>query len=132
MSKIARFCALAFVSVSGCAQDETLTAYGAAGFTWHLVKIDGTAFEAPATMSFPEPAQIAGNAPCNSFSGRVTVPYPWFETSPLTVTRALCPTITEEAQFFAALEAMTFAEVAGDTLVLSDDTGRSMVFRAGG
>jgi heat shock protein HslJ len=128
--KIAQFSIVACALVSACARDETLTAYGAAGATWQLVEINGATFDAPATVTFPEPGQIAGRAPCNAFSGRVTVPYPWFATGPLAVTRALCPAIAAETRFFAALDAMRIAEVTGDTLVLSDEMGRSMVFKA--
>ncbi|MCB4457501.1 META domain-containing protein [Leisingera sp. McT4-56] len=117
---------------SACTGDETLSAYGAAGKTWQLHSIDGDPFAAAATLSFPEPGRIAGRAPCNSFHGGQTAPYPWFETGPLAVTRAACPQLAEEAVFLKALEEMSLSEVSGDVLILSNEEGREMLFKAGG
>ncbi|MGB7244918.1 MAG: META domain-containing protein [Sulfitobacter sp.] len=111
------------------AGDETVRAYGAADKTWVLESIDEAAFEAAATLTFPEPGRIAGKAPCNAFSADMTVPYPWFETGPIMATRMACPDLPAETEFLTALSDMTLSEVLGDTLVLSNDANRSMVFR---
>lgn len=117
------------LALTGCFQDETVSAYGAAGMTWTLKELDGVAFVQTATLTFPEPGKITGTAPCNSFSGRMTAPYPWFETGPLATTRMACPEMSAETQFFAALSDMTLSEVSGDTMILSNDAGREMVFK---
>ncbi|OBY27791.1 META domain-containing protein [Leisingera sp. JC1] len=117
---------------SACAGDETLSAYGAAGTEWLLQSIDGDTFAADATLTFPEPGKIAGRAPCNSFSGSQTAPYPWFETGPLAVTRMACPELEAEDAFLNALQGMTLSEVTGDVLILSNEAGREMLFKAGG
>ncbi|MFK7869705.1 MAG: META domain-containing protein [Roseobacter sp.] len=131
MMKYWAIAAAALLGLSACDKDETITAYGAAGKTWSLVELDGEAFPASATLTFPEPGQFSGRAPCNSFSGSVTVPYPWFEAGPVAATRAFCQDQEAEDRFFQALGAVTIAEVAGDTLELSNpDDGRSMVFKA--
>ncbi len=110
--------------------DETLSGYGATDKTWVLTEIDGTAFEARAVLTFPEEGRIQGQAPCNTFSGSQTVPYPWFKAEGIAVTRMACPELEAEAAFFEALQAMTLAEVGVDTLFLSNDDGRKMVFHA--
>ncbi|MEO0774432.1 MAG: META domain-containing protein [Pseudomonadota bacterium] len=110
--------------------DETLSGYGASDVTWVLTEIDSAAFEARAELTFPEEGRIQGQAPCNSFSGAQTVPYPWFKAEEIVVTRMACPDLPAETAFFDALQAMTLAEVGGDTLFLSNDDGRKMVFRA--
>ena len=110
--------------------DETLTGYGAAETQWVLQEIDGAAFDAQAVLEFPEEGVLRGQAPCNTFSGQQTVPYPWFKAENLAVTRLACPDLPAETAFFEALQAMTLAEVGVDTLFLSNDAGRKMVFVA--
>lgn len=122
----------ALLGLSHCARDETVSAYGGAGVVWTLAEIDGMPAAAPATLSFPEPGRIAGQAPCNGYSGRMEAPYPWFEITGLAVTRRACAALAEETRFLDALAAMTLVEVSGDVLILSDETGREMVFRSGG
>ena len=121
--------ALCALVVVGCRKDETLGAYGAADHIWVLQELDGVVFAERATLRIPEPGQITGDAPCNTYSGKMSAPYPWFETGPLAITRMACPDLAAETRFFAALETMTLSEVSGDTLILSNETGREMVFK---
>lgn len=116
--------------LSGCFQDETVSAYGAANKTWALVELDGQPFGPRATLTFPERGKIAGKAPCNSYSGTLDAPYPWFDAQQLVVTRMACPDLEAEAVFFAALSRAGQSEVAGDTLILRNDAGQEMVFKA--
>ncbi|MEM8732228.1 MAG: META domain-containing protein, partial [Pseudomonadota bacterium] len=120
------------LAASACVGDETVRAYGGAEKTWMLESLDGTAFAAEATMLFPQTGQIAGKAPCNSYTGAMDAPYPWFETGPLASTRMLCPDQAAEDAFFQALGQMRQVEVLGDTLILSTEDGREMVFKADG
>ncbi|MFY0311979.1 META domain-containing protein [Leisingera sp. D0M16] len=122
----------ALLLIAACTGDETLSAYGAAGKFWRLQSIDGAAYTAAASLRFPEPGTIAGQAPCNSFKGKQTAPYPWFAVEALAVTRAACPGLKAEAAFLQALQAMTLAEVSGRVLILSNGQGREMLFTAGG
>ncbi len=117
-----------FLLVSACQGDETVAGYGAGDSVWYLTEIDGAAFAARATLTFPEAGRIAGAAPCNTYSGRMEAPYPWFAATEIAVTRRACPDLAAEAAFFAALSEMTLAEVAGDTLILSTPGGREMIF----
>ena len=124
-----RFLALIpLLLAAACRGDETVASYGAGDGLWHLTGIDGAAFAARATLSFPERGRIAGEAPCNSYSGRMEAPYPWFEATDIAATRRACPDLAAEAAFFDALSEMTLAEVAGDTLILSTPEGREMIF----
>lgn len=116
------------VLAAACRGDETVAAYGAGASLWHLNGIDGAAFAARATLGFPAAGRIAGEAPCNAYSGRMAAPYPWFEATDIAATRRACPDLAAETAFFDALSAMTLAEVAGDTLILSTPEGCEMVF----
>ncbi len=111
-------------------KDETLSGYADPKAVYVLAEIGGLAYPARATLSFPKAGGIAGEAPCNSYSGALTVPLPWFGVEALAATRRACPELAAEGAFFAALQAMTLAEVAGEVLILSDDAGREMVFEA--
>lgn len=109
--------------------DETISGYGGSGTVWALAELNGETFEADATLQFPEEGKIAGRAPCNSFQGSQLAPYPWFEVGPMAATRMACDALEAEGTYLAALGRMKFVEVAGDTLILSNDAGESMVFR---
>ncbi|MBE1295183.1 META domain-containing protein [Phycobacter azelaicus] len=124
--------AATMIPLAACAGDETLTAYGAAGKTWVLSQIDGKPFAATATLEFPAPGQIAGQAPCNAYRAEITAPYPWFEAGSLAATRAVCPDLLGETRYLEALQSMSEAEVAGDVLILRNDAGRELVFTASG
>jgi heat shock protein HslJ len=118
-----------FFGLGQCGKDETVGGYGAADQVWQLTELDDTAFAAQATVTFPESGKIAGQAPCNSYSGKMDAPYPWFETGPMAVTRRACPDLAEEATFLTALGEMSQSEVSGDTMILTNDAGREMLFK---
>ena len=119
------------LSVLGYCKDETVTGYGGAEAVWHLESLDGAAFPARATLMFPAEGELAGEAPCNTYSGRQTVPYPWFAAEAVAATKRACPKLAEEALYLTALAEMTLVEVLGGVMILSNDAGREMVFRAG-
>ncbi len=121
---------LPLLALFQCDKDESVAAYGAADQTWALQEIDGHPYEASAMLRFPEEGKIEGNAPCNSYSGTLNAPYPWFEINDLTATRAACAGLEAEGVYFAALLAMTQSEVSGDVLILRNEDGHEMVFKA--
>ncbi|SFR31890.1 META domain-containing protein [Litoreibacter janthinus] len=121
---------IALVLLAAC-KDETISGYAADGAIYSLRTINGVAFEARATLSFPEEGKIAGQAPCNRYSGAQVAPYPWFDVERVISTRMACPDLKAESAFFRSLESMTLSETAGTTLILSNDRGDEMVFRAG-
>lgn len=124
--------AFAFAALSGlmqCSGDETVSGYGAGNVVWKLLDLDGAPFDARATLEFPEEGKLAGDAPCNRYFGTQSAPYPWFKLEQVGATRMACPDLDKETVFLDALQAMTLAEVAGDTLLLSNDDGREMLFQ---
>lgn len=121
---------VAVFALAGCRADETVTAYGGADKLWVLESLDGKPYRDRATLEFPEPGQISGRAPCNSFSAAQTAPYPWIEIGPIAATRKACPALAAESAFLTALSEMTLVEVLGDTMILSNDAGRQMIFKA--
>lgn len=123
---------LAVMALSGLGycKDETVTGHGGADAVWHLQLIDGAAFSANATLVFPAEGEVAGEGPCNRYSGRQTVPYPWFAAEDVATTKRACPELAAEALYLTALGEMTLVEILGDVMILSNDAGREMVFYA--
>ena len=120
---------IALVLLAGC-KDETVSGYAADGALWKLETINGALFGARVTMTFPELGKIAGQAPCNRYFGTQTAPYPWIEVKGIASTKMACPDLKAESAFFKTLESMTLSEAVGSTLILSNDKGDEMVFRA--
>ncbi len=121
---------VAALALPGCKEDETVASYGALNSDWKLTELDGQPFEAKATLIFAEEGKISGEAPCNRFFGQQTAPYPWFKAEGLGATRRACPDLDKETAYLSALAEMSQSEVVGDTLLLSNDAGREMVFKA--
>lgn len=126
MIRILSVCCL--LAATACTGDESVASYGTAGKIWALTDLDGNAFRARATLEFAKAGRIVGQAPCNRFSTRQSAPYPWFKIGPIAATKMACQDLSLESDFFSALEQMTLSEVSGDTLILSNDAGRAMVF----
>jgi len=116
--------------IPACEGDETVARYGAANVIWHLTEISSDPIDATITMQFPSKGKIAGKAPCNSYSATMTDPYPWFEIGPIAATRMACPALDAETTFFNALASMSQSEILGGTLILRNDAGAEMVFKA--
>lgn len=116
--------------IPACEADETVARYGAAGVTWSLSDLNGAPFPARATITFDPGGPVSGQAPCNRFSTRNTVPYPWFQLDPIAATKMTCPELEAENAYLAALAAMTQSEVREETLFLRNDEGGEMVFKA--
>ncbi len=122
---------LAALLLAACQGNQGVSRFAGAERVWELHEMAGQPFTARATIGFPEAGKIAGEAPCNSYSGRQKAPYPWFEAAEIVTTKRACPQLAEEHRFFAMLRRMRLAEVSGDVLVLSDESGTDqMVFSA--
>ncbi len=111
-------------------RDETVAGYGATNATWQLATLDNVPFTARATLQFGARGEITGDAPCNRYFGQQTAPYPWFSAENIGATRRACPALAQESTYLSALAEMTLSEISGDTLILSNDAGREMVFKA--
>lgn len=66
--------------------------------------------------------------PCNRYRASLDVPYPWFGLGPIQHTRAACPELLHEEAYLALLERMSFAEVSGPVLILSNEAGERLDF----
>jgi heat shock protein HslJ len=110
--------------------DETISGYADRDAVYVLQELNGAIFDASASISFPATGRAEGQAPCNGWSAEQTAPYPWIELGPITATEMGCSELALEQAFFGALGRVRFAEVSGPLLILSDETGAEMVFRA--
>lgn len=117
------------IVLAGCLKDETVSGYADPNATYQLIELNGAAFNARATISFPEQGSVTGKGPCNSYGASQSAPYPWVEIGAIRATRAACAELALENEFFAALSGMTQIEAFGDTVFLRDDAGREMIFR---
>ena len=115
--------------LSACG-DEPISGFVDTEATYRLTSIDSVAFTAPATIAFQRQGRVTGTAPCNNWSAEQLVPYPWFELGPIAATKRACADLGAEQEFFTALSEMTLAEVSGAILILSNDDGREMEFKA--
>ncbi|SLN29248.1 META domain protein [Pseudoruegeria aquimaris] len=118
------------LGLSACQPDETISGYAGTDREWRLVEAVGQPITQRITLTFPEEGEIAGHAPCNAYTARQTLPYPWFKIEGLAATRAACPELELEGTYFAMLMSMSLSEVAGDTLILSNEAGMQLVYRA--
>ena len=62
--------------LAACHEDETVSGYTEPDVTYGLIELDGRAFGASATISFPETGRIRGAGLCNSFNASQNAPYP--------------------------------------------------------
>ncbi len=129
MSHVLRILLPLVLLIPAC-KDETVSGYAAPGAVYVLAELDGAPFPARATLTLPEAGHVAGEGPCNSYAARQTLPLPWFGLKAMSVTERGCPELAAEGMFFDALQSMTLAEVSGQVMILSNDAGREMVFRA--
>ena len=117
------------LGLAACKTDETIVAYGV-NKVWHLVEIDNRPFDAQASFKFSKDGQVHGRGPCNQFTTNQTKPYPWIGFGPIASTRMMCEKMQEETAFFQGLGAMTEAEISGEVMLLSNEDGRQMLFKA--
>lgn len=113
--------------LSACA-DETISGQIDSNEIWMLQSLNTQPVSANITLSFPEKGRIAGQAPCNRYSARQKAPLPWFETGPIIATRMACDALQLEQSYFDALSAMTLIERKADSLLLTNNTGGSLLF----
>lgn len=113
-----------------CLKDEGVSGYVAPETIYVLQDLDGAAFGSAATLQFPAKGQVTGKGPCNGFRATQTLPYPWIGIRDVVATKRACPDLTAETTYFTVLQEMTLAEALGPVLILTNDAGREMLFRA--
>ena len=118
------------LAAMGCQAGEGEQAMTPATGEYRLTELDGAPFTARATIAFPAPDRVTGMAPCNRYFATQTARHPAFSLIRIGGTRRACAELDAERRFLTALRAMTRIEVAGDTVVLTNEAGRRMVFSA--
>lgn len=121
------------LSLAACQTDDSIAGPSrpSPGPTeWHLQSIDGQPFAARASLTFGQDGAIIGKAPCNSYSVRNTVDLPGLSLGPIRSTRRACPDLADEQKYIESLRSMTKADRRGNVLILSNASGREMVFAA--
>ncbi|MEM9434223.1 MAG: META domain-containing protein [Pseudomonadota bacterium] len=111
-------------------EDETISGYVEPDRQWYVTSINDRPFTAEAFISFPEEGVIEGSGPCNAFTAKQTLPYPWFKVSDLSGPAQACTEFQAEQIFRVRLSLVTQAEVQGGVLILRDDDDIEMVFEA--
>ncbi|WP_247744790.1 META domain-containing protein [Shimia sp. R11_0] len=114
--------------LANCGPSETVTQYGGSTYDWRLTEIDGTEVTYQATLELSENGAVDGAGPCNGFSGSQSAPYPWIDIQIDFVEELYCADIDHEEAYLAALSEMSLVEVAGTTMIMSNEAGRQMVF----
>jgi heat shock protein HslJ len=105
--------------------------------TWHATGINNgndavVSVEAGTdpTAVYDPAGTVSGSGGCNTFNGPAVVDGTSIKIGPLASTKMACANeaaSTQEAQYFAALEAATTFELSGNTLVLRDADGAMQV-----
>jgi len=114
----------------GCVAENTVSEFVMSDAVYVLERLGGDPFAARATITFPGPGKVLGEAPCNRWSGAQTLDYPLVKIGPILSTKRTCGEQAEETAFFTALERMKRVEATGAIVILSDGAGAEMVFRA--
>lgn len=122
----------ALAMFSACRSDSASAPYADGKTVWALKELNGAPFPATATLSFPEPAQIAGQGPCNRYFGALKGSYPQFSAGPIGSTRMACPDLRAETAYLMAFEAVTRAQMSDGTLTLTGPDGLRMLFKPSG
>ena len=125
MRHVAALCAA--LAVSACQSAAQQDGFGGPDTTWRLVTLDGAAFPADATLTFPDGQRLAGQAPCNSYFGPLTAPYPAFAAPVIAATKRACPDLAAETAFFEALSAARLSAAKDGRLVLSAEDGSPLL-----
>jgi hypothetical protein len=107
-----------FAILTACASDETVAGFTGTDRTWKSTGVPGL------SLRFQSGGRVKGSTPCGDFAGEQTAPYPWFDLSVSKTPASPCNVDVLQ------LTTMTQSEVSGDTLLLSNDSGISLEFRA--
>lgn len=101
------------------------------GALYRLVTFNDAPADFSATIRFQPDGRISGAGPCNGFTAQQKAPLPWLEITNIASARRTCPDQLAEDAFFLALGNMRFAEVAADSVLLTNNSGQSLFFRSG-
>ena len=88
---------------------------------WTLMRIDGTEVRFTATLDLTEPGKLAGQAPCNSYGGKLSVEADSFLPGPILSTKMACDGMTDENLYLQALQMVDSMALDGDMLTLTGE-----------
>ncbi len=128
-----RMVSATFLSVlaSACTPlPDTVGEAAPSGTVWRLDEVNDAPATYPATLRLLEDGRVIGAAPCGRFQARQEAPLPWVQITGIAPAATRCARAQDQRAFFLALEAMDFAEVSGTNLLLSNDRGQTLYFRA--
>ena len=132
MSKPSYFGPLLFsiwALLSGCQVGATATLDSVVGPVWEVQTIDGTAFPATATLRFSPDGKLSGKASCNRYFGAIKFIGADVTIDSLGSTRMACEALDDEHRYLLALEEMTQLKLSRGQLVLSNPSGRELIFK---
>lgn len=125
--------ALAALAAAACSPlPDTVGEAAPSRTTWVLTDINDAPATYPASLRLLKEGGVRGAGPCNPFTAEQRAPLPWVEFAAFDTEGRICPRMADENAFFIALASMEFAEVAGDSLLLTNTAGQSLHFRAAG
>ena len=94
---------------------------------WRLDSLNGQPVGAEVTLDLAQADRVAGQGPCNRYFGEPVGLAPAFAVDALGATKMACPELTLEADYFAALSAVTQVDESESRLVLAGP-GVELVF----
>ena len=94
---------------------------------WRLDSLNGQPVAAEVTLDLSQADRVAGQGPCNRYFGERVALAPAFAVGALGATKMACPELALEADYFAALSAVTQVEESESRLVLAGP-GVELVF----
>lgn len=120
-----------FAALAACTSlPDTVGEAAPSRTVWALHEINDAPATFSATLRLLDDGAVRGTGPCNAFTAEQTAPLPWVEFENIRSGDRDCAWKASEEAFFIALRAMEFAEVSGDTLLLTNTAGQSLHFRA--
>jgi len=92
---------------------------------WTLTEMKGSPVSVPITLDFTSNG-IRGKGPCNAYSANKTGADS-FPIGPITSTKAACPDLALEQEYFQALSLARSSEASASVLVLNDAGSLSLL-----
>jgi heat shock protein HslJ len=115
----------AALTMAGCAALQAEVPPNYLALEWRLLALDGAAPGAvEVTIDLSVAGRVAGQAPCNRYSGAYAGTLPDFRPGAVAATRMACDHLALENTFFAVLGKVTEARVEGDRLILTGPGAR--------
>jgi heat shock protein HslJ len=88
---------------------------------WTLTAIDGSDVAFAATLDLTEAGRLSGQAPCNSYGGKLSVEGEAFVPGPILSTKMACDGLAEENLYLQALQMVETMALDGDVLTLTGE-----------